>query len=261
MYIVINSKNRTSGTPANFTTRLNNMIDQSYGRFKKFRVLKALIKGSIYNVNATNNLFVVESTTVNISPTPNDTYDYQFAIEPGNYDINTLASALQTQLRTMSNGSLYTVTSSLITGKLTIDSGSDTILFQLMGGYDRGINNVLGFPNTDSAVQRSLTGSYSVDLAYPSEIHIRSNVSSSSVFSDGLNSYGVNAVTDGFTDICEVIYPNQISYDNIVYEPIRPMEIGFASLTTISIRITDSNDNVLDLGANMQTSLVLQLIE
>lgn len=254
MYVLVNSDNREVGTASNFIVSVNNLIDSTAFQFKNFRVLRCQIKGAIYNVNDLNKYLSFEQTLVPGGLDPPVSSDWSIAIPNGNYNIQTLATALQAQLRGDTGVNSYTVTSSDITGKLTIQASNDgTVVFQIKGGatYPNNINKVIGLRDVTYTAVQSITSETVVDLSYCDEIRIRTNLSRASVFSDD---------NDQFVDVCEVIYnASSLGFQNIVYEPLRPLELQYNSIASMSFAITDKYNNTLDLGVNGQVSLCLQL--
>ena len=108
--IFLDSRFRDSGTHANFQTTLKTPVSHPKCRayLDQIRIVH-----SMHTIHANNrHLYVVESWTTT-NPTAGHTRKRKIALEEGNYDLNTIATELQSKLNTgtfLPTGNTYTVT-------------------------------------------------------------------------------------------------------------------------------------------------------
>lgn len=249
MYLLLNSKNRTYGTSSDFTVSLGRFLDKY--RFRAFRIMRVLIKANIYNVNETNNVFYFsqEDNTDPLNPVIDD---FIIQIPFGNYDLDTLVSVLQNLMRTETGHGQYFVTANEQSGKITFALTLANFDFQISGGagFPNNINEVIGFRNVTYNYVDEITGDYACDFTYCNEIHIRSNLSTSTVYSD---------YDDAFTDICEIIFNTDSGFELINHEPLRPIACDCSNVGSVNFRVTDEDNNTLNLNGK-DWSILIELI-
>lgn len=170
--ILIESKNITytsNRNTSNYTIHFENNTSNStsgYGNFDNvigFRLIKANVFNSIYNVNINNRKLNI---TVGATTTP-------ITLDVGSYTFSELGNHLQTKLNTTLSPNVFTVVSNETTYKynITISSGTFTMDWNNIDGYSY---RLLGFNNTshsgsstytsDNVVQQS---TQFVDLVIP----------------------------------------------------------------------------------------------
>lgn len=251
VYLFISSENAQYGDSNNFTVNVNNYLDGLDSSVIQFRLLKCMIEGGIQNVS-TNNVLWINQTYLNPPSPPVDT-EYSIIIPPGNYNINTLATAIQTGVRTSTSMAQFTCTANSSTGLLTLATNNSSYVFEILGGnqYPLNINEIIGFDsNSSTQSESSITSPNIIDLSGCDKILIRSNITRGTVFWDRL---------DAYSDIVDVIYPQQSGYENIVYEPIRPLLHSTQGMSTINFRLTDGNGNLIRLNGK-NWSMLLEII-
>src|SRR5208283_474176 len=111
----ISSQDRSSGQTIQSFTVQNPNLDDSHS----FRVEEVIIPVTWYGINSTNNI-------LNFSP--NSTGFVTITIPPGNYNVTTFISALQTAMNAAGGGQTYTATISTTTGLLTITANAGNFI-------------------------------------------------------------------------------------------------------------------------------------
>jgi len=157
----INSADRTTGTPGNFIVDLRTDLNTP-NNYDSIVLISAAIPKSYYTFSSSNNTMVLIEGGVNTTVT----------ITPGNYDGVYLATYLGTIMTTASTiGATYTVSLSLITGKLTFTTTSATATSLNFVGKLSAY--VLGFDDsTYSFSALTLTAPYIVNLQFTSTINV-----------------------------------------------------------------------------------------
>ena len=155
---VSSAQRTTSGTasPANF--RVDIRGEPLHG---VYRLAEAYVCNSAYNVNSTNNAISWQESSASLSTT----------ITPGYYSIQTFCSAIATAMTTASasGGSslIYTLTSSSVTGLVTISYiGSVSTVNYQFGTYPaNSLGPLIGFAATDTgAVTGAQTGTLQANV-------------------------------------------------------------------------------------------------
>lgn len=139
-YILIDSKDRVSGTSHNFSVNFPIALTG----LKAIKLLSANIPSGFYNINSSNNnLYISDGTLRTIT------------LSPGNYSSTTIVSALTTALNSSGSPFVFTVTYSQITMKLNI---SATGAFTILSGINP-IADILGFnvPTASNTIQIAST--------------------------------------------------------------------------------------------------------
>ncbi len=132
--LVINSRDRISGSTTNFRYNFNDSI-----KFHSIKLISAAVPNTYYNIK-TNAVFVMS-----------DGLGGTFTITPGNYTIGELTVDIQTQLQVFDAN--YTVVYNPITMKVTFDNSTPvnfSLLFALQAEAARGLGfaltNLTGLP-------------------------------------------------------------------------------------------------------------------
>lgn len=251
VYLFLSSENAYAGSANNFTVNVNNYLDGIETNVKQFRLLRCMIEGGIFNVGADANVLYYE---VNYIPGPTTT-DLNVTVPPGNYNINTLAAALQTLM--VAAGHLpvgFTVTPNTATGQIVFATNDTDYTMTILGGIAQplNINEIIGFSSsTDSTTDSTLTSPNIVDLSFCDKILIRSNITQGTVFWDAV---------DNYSDIVDIIFNTASGFGNIYYEPIRPLLHTTQGMSTMTFRLTDEDNNLLALNGK-NWSLILEIIE
>jgi hypothetical protein len=234
-YLFVSSKDKISGTPADFTVFINpnnhirdHQVSLSLKRF--------ILLNLQYGVNTTNNTLVFEE---NGSGT-----DLTTTITPGVYDSTTFATVLKTALDLV-GANTYTVTYNDTTKKYTIAAdGINT--FKLVSG---SINQVIGWPSTGmSAFVNSETGSYPINLAGTDYIDVYSNLGNQNLKSgNNLRGYLLARIP------VEVGYGSMIvanTEHDATFNIINPQ-----SLQELRIQLYDDKNELMDLPDNCTVSM------
>lgn len=120
MNILINSKNRKSGTSSNFVIRSNDFIEGRY------LVKNITLSNSFFIIGPTNNSFQINAINL--------------IIPDGSYNLGTIINAIQTLLNTSFGVGIYNLSINSITGRISLSSA---VAFTL--DFTSELNYLLGY--------------------------------------------------------------------------------------------------------------------
>lgn len=248
-YVIINSRFRENYSPStsDFTFNLGESLEVSEIAIKSVSMINA-----VYNVPANFNSIIVNDGTT----------DSVLTIPVGNYDINTLMSAVGIELTNIYGGT-NSVTLNNVTKKLNITS---TTPLRYKRSDDSPLSIILGFGDTIEGVNK---GTYYPNVA-------ASNVDAPYLPSlEGENNYHIVSSTIGqgqgsllssnskkpiiLTIPCNVNFGEVINYE---VSEINLNKRRFArpiNIQDIDIKIVDDGGDDIDLG-NSQVEIVVQII-
>ena len=213
--ILIKSSDRASGSSHDFKFNSHSILDG------KYLIKNILIPNAMYNVTSSNNTFILYEDSSNKTIT----------IPSGNYNVTTLAAALQTAFNAVSSGyNTFTVTYDSITATFTTSAG---LAFYFIFP-DSKTANTYGYSDLTTASGTSTTSDNVINLSYPSSLGIEitetniDNYENSSTMASG-NIYVPLNVGFGF-------YKSLTSDDFTQH-------IQFKKTRTLSIKIVDTSDN------------------
>lgn len=229
--IFINSGNRTSGIPGNFTINLSDQIPTP-NNYDQIVLLSASIPKSYYTIGASNTFTLtegVQTTTI--------------TIPQGNYDAISLASAIATLLSTNTKIiATYTATFATLTGKITFVTSSATATSFT---FNNALAYNLGFlPGTYSFTAKTLVPPNVVNIQFTSTITIT-----------------CNAVA-GKTNILAQIVPQSGNFAMLTYNELAPAysskPMVMSSSSSLSFTLLDEYNNVIDLnGVDCQMTIAM----
>ena len=154
-YLVLQSKDRYSGTPGEFDINL----PKSY-IYKRVHLLSIQFPVT-YNVTSGNNtIYWNSSADGNLWGT----------ITPGIYDSTNIAAAIKTTMDNAFDSEAavsYTVTLNTTTAKLTIVPSSGTISMRFGSNTYQSAGSLMGFSPVNTGSAGSVSSDLLVDLAYP----------------------------------------------------------------------------------------------
>ena len=174
--ILINSSERNTGlytTPTDYQLQLPETI---YG-MEKISLQKAVFPMTLDLINTNNRTLVI-----NVDWNVQGSVDYNLSLPTGNYTITSLATAIQTELNAVADGSVWAVaidTTSLLlsitvvtprtgnaTGLIRVTAASSNYLLAILG-----MEQMVGTPSPPSPTG-SLTGTDPVNVAFPCNLLI-----------------------------------------------------------------------------------------
>lgn len=200
-------------------------------------ILNAQIPASFYSVNSSNNTL---KYTVGAS-------NYTLTIASGNYNANTLITALQNGFS--SNSTPITITIDKLNGKLSF-SYTSSFSFQFNGST---IFKILGFdPNTNySSVSNNINGVYPCNLLGAKRINIYSNA---------LANYSIDSFYLTNTSLIQSLSISVPAFGLITYQNFTANygRLKQRFINEIDIQLFDENNNYLDFN-NIDWSITLQL--
>lgn len=201
------------------------------------QVVSAEIPYSFYNLssNLDNNVLYYDSSS----------YD----LGSSNYNINRLTDVLNTNLP-------VTVTWSKNTYKMTFNNTTSSS-FTLKFSECKKLAQVLGFQPTDLTIAAGNSSSSSgiIDLATVHSLFIKSNISTGNVLSTRLGSSSILQKISCDINFGSIIYLNN---DDHIQRTLTTANI----IDSINLRITDQNDDLLDLnGVNYEMALLFSVYD
>lgn len=223
--LVVNSRNRTSGTTTNFKYDFNDHFD-----FSNVKLARAVIPSTEYNI-------------VNVVLDFNDGLSTIVNLPNGNYDITELCAEIQTQLQTFDPN--YSCTYNAITMQVTI-ANTTPVNFELQFLNNDEIARRLGF----EAVLYSGSASYSSPIT-PQLIETEYYIT--------INEFG-HLVDNGifrstfYVGISEIRGNFNIYTDHSQFHQSDHSELRTEKSLTVSLR--DNNGDIVDLG-NADWSMIL----
>ena len=250
--IILNSKNGTSINNQD-GNKFYNLITEITARKDELIIIhlkKSFIPFSFYVLSSSrknNKLDITEKKT------DNSTNSYTITIPDGNYNIDELILEIKNLMETASTFSfIYNITFENATGKVSflITSGTNalntTINFATGSNTNTNIHNIIGFSNTDITftTSSSAISDRVVDMADGLDgLHIKSNL------------VGVNVITtekgdSGSGELLVIpisLEPYSILYYSELGNPFKH-KLAQTSIKQIELKITDSNDNIIDFN-------------
>lgn len=229
--IIINSKDRYSGTSTSFKIRSDRLIRD----IEWIKLCYAYIPNMFYNINSNNNVLTVEEGGGG---------DVSVTLTNGNYNISELISHIQTKLNAAGGLSgTFTVTYNDITMKITIAS---TVDFSLnFSNSTSTIYKILGFDNEDKTPDASnWTGDNPVDLQYIENYNIVMNNIGEYVHNITDNSYFFSFVIPNNKNKTEIVE----YYENKNFE--QKIDTGKTlDISYLDIELRDQSNKIVDLNS------------
>lgn len=229
-YVIINSFDRTGGAgDTDFYVTLNGTFREE---FDQVGLVNCIMTNSFYNVDSTNNTFDFEEDAGG---------DVSATITAGNYSLGDMLTALKTAMEAVSpNTRTYTLTSSTITGKITITGSAGTFSVLTTGG----LNLMLGFSRSTATGQNlANTAPRIYNFSRYSFLNLQCSACKSDTF---------NTINGGRQNILSFIPVTESSNGDIL--SFRPNDINWVDISDrtstdqIAIRLTDDNNNIIDLN-------------
>jgi len=231
--IVVNSANRTAGTPGNFTIDLSDQIPLP-NNFNRIVLINAAIPKSYYTITRFNDFLDLKEngTTTRVN------------IPIGNYSQDTLATQLNQSLTSASTiGATYVTTFTISTGKYTFTTTSVLPTSFEFSGCPLSYN--IGFSEQSYSFSGgSLTAPQIVNLQFTSTLLLFCSIIQSK------------------TNLLTQIIPNQANYGVINYQETAPSHVSKpileSSSTSMTFYLQDEYYNEVDMnGVDMQFTIVL----
>ena len=196
----------------------------------KWKLLSFCSTNNIFNVNSTNNqIYLFEDGSDKIA-----------VINPGNYDFNSLKTAITTALNAVATGT-FSVTTDDNTNKLTF-TNTTNFHFTFASNTTNSANKILGMNQSDGTNALSHESDQPIDLNTYKDIFVNilenddQDIVGQSFFKSSLIIYG----TGMFGEILR--YINEDNFDQFV---------KFSKNTkTITVNFHDLNNNNVDLNSD-----------
>lgn len=235
MYLLVNSANRLSNSISSTDFFVNcDRLNDKLG-FSSMRILRVYINGSFYNINSTNKYL-----TISYYDTLGNDYENTISLPDGNYDVNTLKTKLQQSIRDESGLlSQFTIEYDAISNKYTFKTNNTTTFQFNKSVFNNSLLPVLGFENKDTLVANIITATHMVDFSGYDNFYVRCPSAGLNVYSDKLDQY---------TDIVCIVPLNTSPFENVMYEPLRPLTIQTSGFAQLQFRLTDKNNRLIDLN-------------
>lgn len=220
--LLIQSKDRLSGTHNNFTVKLPN----PYSNVRAIKLLSAFIPNTVYNITSSNNTFIFNEGGSNLTAT----------LTAGAYSVFDLVTELETKLDA-AGANTYTVSYSAVTFKLTITS---TANYTIIGGT---ILNILGF-EAQLVAGLTFSSTYAVRLHIPKSYMVQiKELANDNVRTTASNQYS-NFIITSQVNSSDIDYHYHNTHYNVYVNSNIP------TLTQLSISIFDENGSLLDLNGS-----------
>ena len=237
-YIIINSYDRPNQNESDTNFNLSITGGTNYASLSKIAVCRFVCTNSVYNVDTTNNILNFEEDSGG-PVTAN--------IPVGNYNLSQIITALQIAMDAVSpNLRTYTITSSVITNKLTITGSAGT--FQILLDSGLGLNLMLGFSrNSNSLSGLAVTAPRIYNLNRYSSFILKSNLTRGDTY---------NTVQGNRQAILDTIPISQsFNGDIFTYEPQTLLwrDLSYSSIEQIQLRLTDEKDQIINLNGGFMT--------
>ncbi len=212
-------------------------IDIPDGHYIYLSLQNAVIPYSFYSINTSNNVLIITSGDST----------YTAVVEPGNYNINQMITALKAQL-----GGNFDLVYNTITNKLTITNSVAEFTVQYEGST---LNHALGFSDTAITVSylRSATGTTCVNLNQIRAINIDID----------MPTYNINVAQKLNQNILATIPVVTQPYGMINYTNPNNFRINMfcCKLEMIRVKLLDNLNNLINMnGVNYQMTLQIDIV-
>lgn len=211
-------------------------IDIPDGAYIYLSLQNAVIPYSFYSINENNNVFIIYSNSTT----------YTITVQPGNYNIQQMISALSSGL-----GGLFTLTYNSITNKITITNVS----YEFTVKKEGTLNNALGFMETSDSVSTSqtLTGHHCVNLNQIRAINIDID----------MPTYNINVAQPLNQNVLATIPVVVQPFGMIYYSNDNNFRVNMfcCKMNMIRIKLLDNQNNLINLnGTNYQMTLQIDIV-
>jgi len=248
--IVINSRDKISGTNSNFTVQFNDSIAQEV---VKIIVKEIYIPNQFYNVEndgkRKNNTLVLNQ---------NGGGDVSITVPEGQYNIDTLIATLKPLIDgILIDGAIVTITKNNTTNKLTFTfTGAGTPANNNVSFVDTSlIKSLIGFDATIPAVAI-------VNMPYPWNLNQLQYVQ---VHSPELAStHGMDAGANTTINLLESVSLNNAGFGAVAYKQANDDELheiiydDQRVIQQVRIKLRDSSGNILSLPDNHHCSIIVK---
>ena len=203
----------------------------------QFQIIDAQIPISFYNINYTNNVLAYQISSVN----------YNITVDVGNYNYNSLAINMISKF--LLNGHTFTSTINKQTGIISFSTSSFNFTFIVSS-----IFSVLGLKINKTSTSFNLGMDYPLNLLGITKIKVSSQL---------FNSYNVDSLNKGLSNIIALIPIDQPSFGLLSYEnkSISKYKLRTDTIDEIDITILDQNNNSVNFNnIDWQITILLEII-
>jgi len=246
--VIINSKDKISGTNTDFRIQFNDSVMQSV---VKIQTLQVFIPNQFYNIDESNN-YLEFKQGINL-------VNFNFQITPGQYNIDQLITVLETEINAqLASGASTTITKNEFTNQLilTTSGGAAPVNNQLQLIDTSTIKEVLGFIDTTSSLA-ILTLPFAWNLNQLQYVQVHSQDLASSNGLDGGSTATISLLTT--CSLVETPYggvatvrANDNELAEIIYDDVRV-------LNQIRIKLRDSSGRLLTLPDNHHVTVIVKV--
>ena len=235
------SADRDRGTIEEPSFSLTHQIKFSQSPTKQYfmRLENILIPKSFYDIDSTNNTFIIQESSANTAVIPE-----------GNYTITELLTELETQLDTNTNdGNDFTLSYDDITNKVTISfvAGGTATIDSIANGST--LNDLLGFGKSSFGLDDNQIvladgvdseATYAVDLDTKSYVQVETNITSANYYDPGIQKH-IGAIVPINVD------RNEKQYQENTEAHLTQLN-NKGPITSVNFKLKDENDNIIDLN-------------
>jgi len=211
-------------------------IDIPDGHMIYLSLQNAVIPYSFYSINSSNNVFQITSNS-----TP-----YTCTVQPGNYNITQMITALKADL-----GGLFNIVYNPITNKITITN--TTYEFTVLSTGT--LNHALGFSesNNTTSTSRTLTSEHCVNLNQIRAVNVDID----------MPTYNINVAQKLNQNILATIPVVTQPYGMINYTNTNNFRINMfcCKMQSIRVKLLDNQNNLINMnGVNYQMTLQIDIV-
>ena len=244
--LVINSRDKQTGTNTNFTVQFNDNITQSV---VKIQVLDVFIPNQFYNIDSSNN-YIEYKQGINL-------VNFNDTITPGQYNIDQLITALETKINAqLTGGAATTITKNEFTNQLTFTTaGAVPVNNQLQLIDTSTIKEILGFEQTTGSLD-ILTLPFAWNLNPLQYVQVHSQDLASSNGLDGGASATISLLET--VSLVETPYGGVAHYEALDSELVEIIYDDVRVLNQIRIKLRNASGRLLELPDNHHVTIIVK---
>ena len=249
--LFLNSNNRDSGEIYDSHFHIPpSLFQHKQSEYQILKLISFTCKHSWYNIDSNrNNTFTYRE----------DSSDVTCTLTPGNYDVTELATEIQIQLNAIATNYSYVVSYTNATHKYTytrtLTGSSKTVSFVFDSSLET--EELLGFLTDATFSGSTLTSTQIVSIGNEENLFIRCNQALTyAITSSGLEKTNIFSKIPILQPLFGVIHWEMIT-DNRVNDIVLLGSHG----NTLSFRITNENNRVIQLQSNYTMTLRIQTLK
>lgn len=211
-------------------------IDIPDGHYIYMSLQNAIIPYSFYSINSSNNVFIIESNS----------NTYTCTVEPGNYNIHQMITALKDQL-----GGLFNITYNSIKNKITITNTTYEFTVLSSGTLNHGLGFSMSQNSTSTGL--SLTSEHCVNLNLIRSINIDVAMPTGNINSASPNNQSIIAcIPVAVQPFGMIVYDNPNNFRVNMY---------MNKIDMIKVKLLDNQNNLINMNqVNWQMTFQIDIL-